>query len=227
MRILLLSCRLLTQMVPRWRTAFAFTTFYNDKFILDYSAKLHKFNSIYQAELMAIFKAIEWFMNSGFYNVIIYTDSFSSVMALQSIFPRNTIVKNIFDLLIKNKDKSVYLGWIKALVRLLGNERADELAKSAINDETVQIIDVDFPTLIVKRYCKQLVLSNWQESSINADVGRDTYQIFNKVNEDFLCNSQILLYYCTAHGSFPDFLYKINKRSNNRCDYATVVVKIM
>lgn len=56
-------------------TALAFTVFYSGRFIYNYSAKLHKLNPIYKAELLAIYKAIEWFMSTNFSAVLLYTDS--------------------------------------------------------------------------------------------------------------------------------------------------------
>ncbi|GBL76173.1 hypothetical protein AVEN_234454-1 [Araneus ventricosus] len=76
--------------------------------------KLSKNNTIFQAELAAINFAVRWVQENGF-KINIYTDSQSSIEALQSTRPRSAFVieakKNFY--LVGN---SVGLTWVKAHV---------------------------------------------------------------------------------------------------------------
>lgn len=199
-------------------TAAAFTVFYHGNYILDYTIRLHPNNSIYQAELVAILKALEWVITTNFDNITIYTDSLSSVFTLQRAFPSNIISLNIFNILYNNSSLVVNIGWIKAHMGLEGNERADRLAKSVILDNLFDtVLDIPFPISYVKYHLNKISLKEWQTNWELSTKGRDTYNIIRHVNTDFICNTQISLYYATGHGSFPAYLYKINKRPDNNC----------
>lgn len=139
-------------------------------------------------------------------------------MTLHNLFPKNSITRDIYDLLYNNPDKSVFIGWIRAHVGYVGNERADELAKLAIDDEATSTIVLDFPLSLIETYCKNEMIKKWHDKWNEADVGRDTFLIFFKMNLDFLCTNLVILYYCTGHGSFPKYLFNINKRSTDKYD---------
>lgn len=196
----------------------AFTVHYGDSFIFDYKIRLQPGNSVYQAELLAIQYAVKWFVNTEFMETWIYTDSESSVGALQHLFPSNIIILNIYQTLIDNPNKKVNLSWIKAHVGEIGNERADGLAKEAITDNTFDCIDnLALPRSIMNDSCFKLTLRDWQKEWQDSEKGRDTYSIIDKVSFDFLSESKIITYFLSGHGSFPTFLFKIKKRSDNLC----------
>lgn len=70
-----------------------------------------------------------------------------------------------------------------------------------------------YPISIVKRFCRENTLREWQNYWNNSTDGRETYRIIKKVDVKYLCSSQVQQYYITGHGSFPTFLFKIGKRS--------------
>lgn len=86
-----------------WCVSAAYSVPVNNTFTIDYSNKLNQQNSIYQAELLAILFAIKWFRQSTFNSIYLHTDSESSVKALQRLFPTNSIISEIFNLLIHTK----------------------------------------------------------------------------------------------------------------------------
>lgn len=200
-------------------TAIGFTVYHGEEFIYDYSARLHKLNSIFQAELTAINCALTWLIESRYQMAFLYTDSNSSVQALQNFIPGNNIVDDIYQKLISNSNKILMIGWIKAHVGLRGNERADKLAKGALARNDVDIIEnIGFPVSVVKNYFRKASIEHWQNYWSESTKGRDTYAVLNRVDTDFLCSSQILTYYLSGHGSFPSFLFKIGKRANDKCN---------
>lgn len=197
----------------------AYTVYLYGEFIEDFKISLNKMNSIYQAELIAIKYAINWFLDTDYKKVYIYTDNKSSTLALQRNFPANLIIKEIYTNLIQHPDKIVIIGWTRAHVGTLGNERADTLAKEAINRENANITEnVPFPVTLIKRICKINTVKDWQREWRKSGKGRDTYTVLNRVDENFVCSGQLLQYFITAHGSFPEYLKKIGKRNSDLCD---------
>lgn len=201
----------------------AFTVLYNNNFIFDFKISLNGRNSIYQAELTAIRYAIDWFMSSHFTMAYLFTDNKASTLVLQRNFPINDIVKNIYDNFNSHPEKELTLGWTRAHIGNPGNERADELAKAAIDPAVADVVEeVKFPISWVKRICLENIRSDWQEDWRHNVKGSDTYKVFKKVDDSFICVSQVIQYFVSAHGSFPEYLFKIGKRSNALCDCGSV-----
>lgn len=197
----------------------AFTVCVKGNFIYDKKISLHKLNSIYQAELVAIKQAIAWLINSNYNKAIIYTDNKASTLALQWNFPGNDIIRDIYKIMNSNLNKTVTIGWTRAHVGNEGNERADKLAKEAIDPEMADMtLEVPFPISLVRRLCKEGIKKSWQEEWSKSVKGPDTYSVIRKVDEKYLCVSQVIQYYISGHGSFPEYLCKIGKRSNSKCD---------
>lgn len=144
-------------MALKWTLAPLWTLQFSMEIVIyECSEKLHKFNSIYQAELAAINLATRWFINSELHVATNYTDSHSSVQALQNFLPGNSIIEDIYNGLINNSDKILSIGWIKAHVGLLGNERADELAKGALSSVEVDTLNnIGFSRSLVKKHYRK------------------------------------------------------------------------
>lgn len=196
----------------------AFTVSLKNNTIFEQRIKLNNFNTIYQAELVAIQEAVDWCRSAPYVSFHLYTDSLSSYSSLQRLFPTDDILYNIFTNLRLLQNKIIHVGWVKAHVGIAGNERADELAKSVILENKYdKEIDLPVPLSLVKKFLKDKLKQDWQTHWDQSTKGRDTYRIIRKVDQDFLCISQVSLYFLTAHGSFPVFLYKIGKRDNDRC----------
>lgn len=197
----------------------AFVAFKNNRSILEKKFKLNKLNSVYQAELIAILKALQWFSLTAYKSVHIFTDNLSSTFTLGHMFPNNEIAKDIFEVAQTIQHKLIFISWVKAHVGLIGNERADLLAKNAIlgGDDVEQLV-VKFPISSIKKWCKDMSLAEWQRDWNNSDKGRDTYTVLNKVNRDFVCFNFVAHYFITGHGSFPAYLHSIKKAPSPLCE---------
>lgn len=85
--------------------------------------KLNPLNSVFQAELTAISLAADWTIENKV-NIHIFTDSLSSILALQSTINKSKYLFEVKEKLIKYT-KQIKITWVKAHSGLLGNEIAD------------------------------------------------------------------------------------------------------
>ena len=118
------------------------------------------------------------------------------------------------------KNKFLYIKWVKTHVGIYGNERADSLAKQVLeeNDEFYDHeLDIPYPISYLKKNISKKIDTDWQEHWDNSEKGRDTYKIIKKINRNYLCKNQVSLYFLTGHGSFPSYLFKINKKDDDLC----------
>ena len=149
--------------------------------------KLETYNSIFTAEYIAIFKALELIDEDrdSQHNCVIMTDSLS---VLQDLIHQNNNSSRL-DLRIKvlelytkliTKDYSITLVWVPSHIGFNGNERADQLAKSAISQGS------DFYAGMGIGECKAIIKSKmqgiWQKRWEDSEKGRIMYQIKNKVS---------------------------------------------
>jgi ribonuclease HI len=134
-------------------------------FVVDgnsYSYKLQEAFSIFSAELLAIFKALEYIEERMSGNFIIYTDSLSSLKSLSSAdrhsHPLTFKILTLLDKL-SLKGFSVLFCWVPSHVGIRGNELADKAAKSALTNLLFPL-----PLWDAKKRIKQLIHSKWQQS---------------------------------------------------------------
>jgi ribonuclease HI len=127
-----------------------------------HSHKLHPAFSIFSAEILAIFKALENIKQYGKGNYLIYTDSLSTLLSLTHPNSRShPLVFKIIDLLksMNSTSFSIRFCWVPSHVGIAGNEAADKAAKSASNQ-----LSFPLPLCDAKNYAKQLVHEIWQKS---------------------------------------------------------------
>ena len=117
--------------------------------------------SVFTAELSAIWSAIDIIKEQPSQKFVIYSDSRSSIEALQNYCPKNPLVQQIkyeFHKLYED-NKYVELCWIPAHIGIKGNEDADKAAKEAINmsRSNINIPVSDFITTL-----KRTIFNKWQ-----------------------------------------------------------------
>lgn len=202
-------------------SAYAITANYQNNYIYDYNSRISENNSIFQAELLAIKRAIEWSIFNDYNKVLILSDSQSAIHSILKFYPDNLITVDIFRLLINNPNKKFYLSWIKGHAGIEGNERVDRLAKQPLlNNNPIDNFNIPFPISYLKSLLKQELLAKWQFRWDYLDTGRYTYNFLPTVKLSSLINNKtnrIIFYFLTGHGSFPTFLYKINKLTTDLC----------
>lgn len=130
---------------------------------------IQPFASIYTAELMAIYKSIVYSENHypQSQEITIVSDSRSSLQAISKYNNKHPLVRTIQDA-IASSEKRVNLCWVPSHVGIPLNEKADSLAREAINNvmRPIYIPRTDLKP-IIKSSVKKLWLSEWCETQDN------------------------------------------------------------
>ncbi|CAK1590886.1 unnamed protein product [Parnassius mnemosyne] len=147
--------------------------------------KLSDYFTVYQAEILAIFRATECILSRKEQSFGVYSDSRAALETMVNQETKHPLAvktrKNIQAVFPQHK--SIQLFWIKAHAGLPGNERADELAKQAAlrikGKSAYDLCQVSF----IKRQIRLETLEKWNRRYIEGDAGGTT-KIFlpNAVN---------------------------------------------
>ncbi|GBM42200.1 hypothetical protein AVEN_36884-1 [Araneus ventricosus] len=181
----------------------------------DLQFRLDNHCSVFQAELMAIKQALLWKKaQRPSTHCHLFTDSMSSLKALQKFKPNNNLLEEIQDLL----DGSISLHWVKAHIGVVGNETADKAAKEASDRPTIDI-HLGIPERSIKSHIRNLLLREWQDRWNKRDAkGRYTFCIFPTVSTKICIDNHLLSQMVTNHGLCPHYLKRFQLRACNcRC----------
>ena len=132
---------------------------YGENLIIQHS--LPSWATVYTAELLAIKYALDAVSVHKLNNVIIFSDSQSSLEAVKTYTPQNKLVSEIQYMLYKLKQSniSVSLCWVPSHIGIGGNENADKYAKEA----TSLPCSINYlPTEDYLSHIKSVVKQNWQ-----------------------------------------------------------------
>ena len=195
--------------------------------------KLSPLHSILAAELVAIFKALEYIKNS--YSTItekglvIYTDSLSGVSLLKNLKLNNysELVFSIHRLILDiNDNYPVAIQYVPAHNGIKGNELADKFAKESHNNESV--LEMKVSKLDYNRKVKGELRNRWQGDLVQAvnstSKGKFLLKIKPKIGywswsshkvrriETALCRLRL------GHAGLNNHLYRFNMKDTNLCD---------
>ncbi|GBN42932.1 hypothetical protein AVEN_228885-1 [Araneus ventricosus] len=134
-------------------------------------------------------------------------------MAITNPKTTSPIARKIQDLL--HIYPHIRLGWIKAYVGHLGNEKADELAKGSITSADAETIAVPFSRSSLKRELKERAIEKWQELRDKEKYGRSTHKVLHKVELKSHYWPRQLIQFITEHGPFPSYLKRFGKHHHS------------
>lgn len=124
----------------------AYVIFHNGRETYNEKFKLPSNSSIFAAELFALESAVNYMTSNGHNRFSLVTDSLSALTAIAQELPKfkwaNRVKMKIVNL--QNNGTVIKLYWAKSHCGIIGNERADELAKEAHKIEQVTDCPISF-----------------------------------------------------------------------------------
>ncbi|GBN40983.1 hypothetical protein AVEN_71266-1 [Araneus ventricosus] len=188
------------------RVGSAFVLYFGGDEIDSFTYRLSDNSSVFMAEVYAI----NILRNLEYGDLI--TDSRSALMALDSLNEKRAYVNRI-KRKIANYSGKVNLKWVRAHKGTKGNERADYLAKSAIEKQEIDCLFHETRTKI-RLKSKQDMIKSWQNRWDSSKNGRATREFFKKVcvrrvKGDFYLNQ---IY--TGHGVFRTHQHRFFGKTN-------------
>ncbi|KAL0828769.1 hypothetical protein ABMA28_003683 [Loxostege sticticalis] len=185
--------------------------------------KLESFCTVYQAELLALQKATELALSHKAKAFNIYCDSRSALETIAAGVSLHPIAYNICQNLntIRGSSKTVKLFWIKAHAGLEGNERADVLAKAAVDIKRKPDYSV-CPVSFVKRQIRLDSIDEWNRRYQNGEQGSTTKIFFPDASEAYRLVRKIpltpeLVQMFTGHGGFSAYLHRFKCKESPEC----------
>ncbi|XP_035205447.1 uncharacterized protein LOC118180467 [Stegodyphus dumicola] len=177
---------------------------------------LNKNNSVFQAELLAILKEIN-FIHRLPSPVFIYSDSLSGLNAIAGFRSRSPMVHNIQKKLL-NLDSTIQpiLCWVPAHTGIFGNEFAEATAKEAAMATNLPEFSLPLPGSYLKKLTS-IQLSQQQLRWDTFNTGRRTHKFVSKVSTNFLSSALALTTFLTGHGPFLTYLFRFGLSNNEQC----------
>ncbi|XP_035209268.1 uncharacterized protein LOC118183773 [Stegodyphus dumicola] len=195
-----------------------FVQFENHITTHEWKGHLADSNSVFQAEALALTAAVQDIIeDTGINNATIFSDSASTLYAIQNHMHTSQIIMNLQQMLRLNSSREISIKWVKAHAGILGNEAADQLAKEAANNIAAQELYVPSPPSYLKRLLKDEAARIWQSKWDQSDTGRRTYMFFPKVSTDRTIGIAPLSHYISGHGPFPTYFCRHGISTTNVC----------
>lgn len=202
----------------------AYTMFKNGIEVCCQKFKLTPHSSVYQAELWAIYKALQrlYLASVEKETYLVVSDSLSSLKSIRDIHSKSKIVQKIHRLLGNLTDNRVYIlfKWVKAHMGNKGNERADQLAKSATSDRTRTSYN-RIPLSAVKHVLLQQAEQKSKLFYEETEIGNIKNFFPQYDNLRYFLQRANLSYkyvqFLTEHGKFKAYLNRFKITDNSDC----------
>lgn len=192
---------------------------YGEAFKLNHS-------SIFKAELFAILKGLEWATEFNIQQVLIISDSLSSLMSIQSKqSSSNTLILNqilveVHNLMSAGVD--VEFLWVPSHIGIFGNECADKLAKDALQSVQITVLPLELGELYfhIAKYIIQLWQDRWSLNNLSRIYKQLEPNVSFSIKYEHKSRFKDVMlsrlrFNCTC---LNGHLYRINCHTNGNCD---------
>ncbi|XP_037302816.1 uncharacterized protein LOC119193328 [Manduca sexta] len=185
--------------------------------------RLEPYCSVYQAELLALRKAVEEAPVAGFLRAA--SSATQGPLSTSSpeviLHPIAFEIKNLLKEAWKRTQK-IELFWVKAHVGLEGNERADVLAKEAAQHLKTRAHYDKCPVSFVKRQIRKDSIDEWSRRYADGETASVTKLFFPDAVEAHRVVRRIALdatltQVFTGHGGFSEYLHRFKCKGSPAC----------
>jgi ribonuclease HI len=122
--------------------------------------RLAKQMCIFNAEAQIIIEAIKATRRWGIVKRILITDSFSNLMAQETVFTKGNTKKTELKDVLAEEGSNLRLMWVPSHMGITGNEHADKAAKEALDqnvETTIKVVKSDYC-----KWVKEKIRQRWQ-----------------------------------------------------------------
>ena len=143
--------------------------------------------AIHTAEMMAIRQALQYLITEKPKTAVIYSDSLGALQSLDrgESRTRPNLTREVIELnhSINTSETATRLQWVPSHVGLGGNERADRLAKEALDQPSIRI-QVNKEPMEIYQEIDGISRARWQQYWDDCLVGRHFYAIQKEVGNE-------------------------------------------
>ena len=175
--------------------------------------------SVLQAELLAILKAMENAMHRSIPTFHVCSDSFSALKAIQERSSKNVLVHRVHTLLEVRNLQVVHFNWLKVHSGILGNERADAIAKQAASSER-GVSWERYPRSRLEAHFQEQLLHKWDARYLSELLGgryvpsvRLASRLYEAFPPDWITTQDL-----TGHGAFRSYLHSRKRSARKDCE---------
>ncbi|GFT37047.1 acetoacetyl-CoA synthetase [Trichonephila clavipes] len=188
------------------RVGFAFVVFRSGVESENFQFRIRDECTVFVAELLFLNFYVKWItdQNSVISEYLICTDSLSSLDSLKCISSSNNTIVEIQKQLksLRDKNISIDFAFVRGHTGVLGNERADWLAKAATKRKID--IDVNIPKSFYKKITNERMMKSWNQEYLISNKGSITKKFFSPLIRDYhviiFYTNYKLTQFLTGHG---------------------------
>ncbi|GFW94307.1 RNase H domain-containing protein [Trichonephila clavipes] len=172
------------------RVGFAFVVFRSGVESEHFQFRIRDECTVFVAELLCLNFAVKWIteQNSVISEYLTCTDSLFFLDSLKCISSSNNIIVEIQKQLksLKDKNISIVFAFVRGHTGVLGNERADWLAKAATKRKID--IDVNIPKSFYKKIMKERMMKSWNQEYLISNKGSIAKKFFPTIDKRLSCH---------------------------------------